>query len=61
MKMKASPGLNLVVMAVTMAVATAPVFFVSDWYKWAISVAALVIGGLIEYRIERVYTAARTK
>lgn len=58
MKIKASPGLNLIVMAVTMAVATAPVFFVNGWYKWVISVAALVVGGLVEYRIERAYAAA---
>lgn len=61
MKIKVSPGLNLVVIAVTMAVATAPIFFVDGWYKWAISAAALVVGGLIEFRIERAYTAASAK
>lgn len=61
MKIKASPGLNMIVMAVTMAVATAPVFFINGWYKWAISVAALVVGGLVEYRIERAHRAASTK
>lgn len=58
MNLKASPELKLVVIAVTMILATLPVYLIDGWYKWVIGAAVLAVGLIVETRMERVYLAA---
>jgi len=58
MNLKASPGLKLVVIALTMALATLPIYLIEGWYKWLIGAAVLVVGTIIENRMERAFLVA---
>ncbi len=58
MKIEPSPELNLVIMAVTVTLGMLVVYFGPDGLvKWVIGLAIILVGVLVEHRIEQAYRA----